>query len=98
MPKVFVDPIPSHPKVRGDRTSGSPAGQLCAESNPPPKLMDREETCRYFGGSKPINASTLYRGVKSGRFPKPVKIGPGSSRWILWECEKVLELMMAERN
>jgi predicted DNA-binding transcriptional regulator AlpA len=45
-------------------------------------FMDIVETCRFFGGSKPIHAATLYRGVKSGRFPAPVKIGPNSNRWV----------------
>jgi predicted DNA-binding transcriptional regulator AlpA len=66
--------------------------------NSSPALMDCGETCRFFGGSKPINASTLYRGIKGGRFPRPVKIGPGLSRWVRAECQRALELMMAERH
>src|SRR5262249_51160497 len=38
-------------------------------------LLDRGEVCRYFGGNRPINAATLYRGIRHGRYPKPVKIG-----------------------
>jgi len=34
-------------------------------------LLDRRECCRYFGN---INASTLYRGIKLGRYPRPVKV------------------------
>jgi hypothetical protein len=49
-------------------------------------LFDRAETCAFFGGTRPIDASTLYRGIKTGRYPKPVKIGPGSSRCPLCEC------------
>jgi predicted DNA-binding transcriptional regulator AlpA len=44
-------------------------------------LLDRDATCRFFGGTRPINPATLYRGVRKGRYPKPVKVGPGSSRW-----------------
>ena len=48
------------------------------------ELLDRAEVCRFFGG---LNASTLYRGIRLGRYPKPVKVGPGSSRWLRSECE-----------
>jgi len=44
-------------------------------------LLDRGAVCRYFGGNRPINAATLYRKIRQGLFPKPVKIG-GSSRWL----------------
>ena len=50
------------------------------------ELMDRNETCRFFGGNRPINAATLYRGIAAGRYPRPVKISPGSSRWLRSEC------------
>ena len=59
------------------------------------ELLDRDATCRFFGGTRPINPTTLYRGVRKGRYPKPVKIGPGSSRWLRAECEAFL-LAMAE--
>lgn len=49
-------------------------------------LMDKDETCRFFGGNRPINAATLYRGVQAGRYPKPVKVGPNTSRWLRSEC------------
>ena len=45
-------------------------------------LLDRVEVCRFFGGSRPLNPGTLYRGIRKGRFPAPVKVGPGSSRWL----------------
>jgi predicted DNA-binding transcriptional regulator AlpA len=57
------------------------------------QLIDKAEVCRLFGGTKPINASTLYRGIKQGRYPRPVKVGPGSSRWLLSECEDALQAM-----
>jgi len=61
------------------------------------QLLDKAEVCRLFGGSKPINASTLYRGIKLGRYPKPVKVGPGSSRWLREECEAALKQMVEGR-
>ena len=39
-----------------------------------PELMHRGEVCRYFGGSRPLNPATLYRGIRQGRYPKPVKV------------------------
>jgi hypothetical protein len=31
-------------------------------------LLDRDATCRFFGGTRPINPATLYRGVRKGRY------------------------------
>jgi predicted DNA-binding transcriptional regulator AlpA len=60
-------------------------------------LLDKAGACRFFGGSKPLNPATLYRGIRQGRFPKPVKVGPGTSRWLRVECEAVLAAMVAGR-
>ena len=51
------------------------------------ELLDRREVCRFFGGTKPLDPATLYRGIRKGRYPAPVKVGPGSSRWLRGECE-----------
>jgi predicted DNA-binding transcriptional regulator AlpA len=61
------------------------------------QLLDRKEVCFFFGGSKPIDASTLYRGIREGRYPRPVKVGPGSSRWLRSECETALRQMVEQR-
>jgi predicted DNA-binding transcriptional regulator AlpA len=60
-------------------------------------LLDRGEVCRFFGGSKPIDPATLYRGIRQGRYPKPVKVGPGASRWLRSECEAALQAMVDGR-
>jgi predicted DNA-binding transcriptional regulator AlpA len=62
-----------------------------------PELLDRASVCRVFGGTKPIDASTLYRGIRKGLYPKPVKVGPGSSRWLRSECESALQAMVQGR-
>lgn len=54
------------------------------------QLLDKGEVCRLFGGTRPINPSTLYRGIRLGRYPKPVKLSPGCSRWLRDECEAVI--------
>jgi predicted DNA-binding transcriptional regulator AlpA len=60
-------------------------------------LLDRAEVLRFFGGTKPINAATLYRGIRQGRYPRPIKVGPGSSRWLREECETALRGMVDGR-
>jgi predicted DNA-binding transcriptional regulator AlpA len=63
------------------------------------ELMDKDETCRFLGGANhPINAATLYRGMHIGRYPKPIKIGANSSRWIKSECAAALAKIIAERD
>ena len=60
-------------------------------------LLDRREVCRFFGGTKPLDPATLYRGIRKGRYPLPVKVGPGSSRWLRAECEAALQAMAEGR-
>jgi predicted DNA-binding transcriptional regulator AlpA len=62
------------------------------------ELLDRRAACEFFGGSRPINPATLYRGVRQGRYPPPVKVGPGSSRWLRAECEAALAAMVEARS
>ncbi len=62
------------------------------------ELMDKDETCRFFGGHmRPINHATLYRGIKDGRYPAPIKVGANSSRWIKSECTEALSKIIAAR-
>jgi len=42
----------------------------------------------------PIGKSTWWAGVKSGRFPKPVKLGP---RTTAWRIEDILALIEAAK-
>jgi predicted DNA-binding transcriptional regulator AlpA len=59
-------------------------------------LLDRDAACAFFGGTRPINVATLYRGIRHGRYPRPVKVG-GSSRWLRSECEASLQVMVEGR-
>jgi predicted DNA-binding transcriptional regulator AlpA len=61
-------------------------------------LLDVDAVCRFFGGTRPIHPATLYRGIKQGRFPRPVKVGPGCSRWLLIECRAAREELIAGRD
>jgi predicted DNA-binding transcriptional regulator AlpA len=60
-------------------------------------LLDKAEVCRFFRGSRPLHPATLYRGIKLGRYPRPVHVG-GSSRWVRGECDEALSKMMAARH
>jgi predicted DNA-binding transcriptional regulator AlpA len=41
-------------------------------------------------GPLPISKSTWWAGIKAGRFPSPVKIGPRVSAWNVAEVRAVL--------
>ena len=61
-------------------------------------LLDMYEACRFIGGSRPINPATLWRGVKAGRFSRPIKIGVQAVRWRRSELAADIDRMAAERN
>lgn len=42
-------------------------------------------------GPLPFGRSTWWRGVKSGRFPKPVKLGPNTTAWKVEEIRKLID-------
>jgi predicted DNA-binding transcriptional regulator AlpA len=71
----------SGPQARADHSA-----LMQSRSGNVSSLLDRPTVCRLFGGTRPIDPATLYRGIASGRFPAPVKIGPGMSRWLRSEC------------
>jgi predicted DNA-binding transcriptional regulator AlpA len=56
-------------------------------------LLNRVEVCRYFGN---LHSASIYRHIRQGRIPKPVKIG-NSSRWLRSECEAALQAMVDGR-
>jgi len=45
-------------------------------------FYDLEFVCAFFGGSKPLHAATIYRGIADGRYPRPVRPSPNINRWI----------------
>ena len=62
------------------------------------ELLDAKGACRILGGSRPINHATLYRGIADGRFPAPVKLGGGISRWVKAELLAAIHKRMAARE
>lgn len=42
-------------------------------------------------GPIPVSKSTWWEGVKTGRFPKPVKLGPRITAWRVEEIRSLIE-------
>lgn len=61
-------------------------------------LLDRRGACAFFGGVRPIHFATLYRGIEAGRYPKPVRVSPNTSRWLRSECQRALEALISARD
>lgn len=49
----------------------------------PDDLLDIKQVCEFFGYLHP---STIYRGIRKGWYPPPIKVGPNTSRWLRSEC------------
>jgi predicted DNA-binding transcriptional regulator AlpA len=67
---------------------------------PPPdiELWAAEHVCAFFGGDKPIHIATLYRGIDTGRYPRPINVADNVVRWIGAECREALAQIIARRN
>ena len=62
------------------------------EHTTPRKLIDEARVCQIIGGDEtPIHRSTLWRGIQAGRYPKPIKVGPGLNRWDEAEAYATIE-------
>jgi prophage regulatory protein len=57
-------------------------------------LLDKKAACAALGG---ISEATLWRGVKSGRFPQPIKLGRFIARWRREELSACVDRMAADR-
>jgi predicted DNA-binding transcriptional regulator AlpA len=42
-------------------------------------------------GPIPVGRSTWWQGVKTGRFPKPVKLGPRTTAWKVEDIRALIE-------
>lgn len=47
------------------------------------------------GGPIPVSKSTWWKGVKDGRFPNPIKLGP---RTTVWKVEDIRALFEGQAN
>lgn len=62
-------------------------------------LVDEAMACHILGGEHtPIHRSTFWRGIKAGRYPKPLKIGPGTNRWRIADLQAVIERAAGARE
>lgn len=62
-------------------------------------LVDEATACRMIGGSStPIHRSTWWRGIKEGRYPKPLKVSPSANRWRVGELRNALNNFAAQRG
>jgi prophage regulatory protein len=52
---------------------------------------DRLIRLRELLGLVPISRTAWYEGVKSGRYPQPVHLGPRTVAWRLSEIEALIE-------
>jgi prophage regulatory protein len=59
----------------------------------PPHYLRERDLLEIFPFSRP----TLYRRMRAGKFPRPVKIGPRLNAWIADEIAEHQEQIAAER-
>ena len=59
--------------------------------------LDIRALCRKIGGSRPIDASTVYRKIQAGLLPKPIKLGR-IARWREDEIDQVLRDLADARD
>jgi predicted DNA-binding transcriptional regulator AlpA len=64
----------------------------------PIELWDRQTVLEFFGGTKPLHASTLYRGMASGIYPRPINVSANVVRWVADECRAATQRMLAARD
>jgi prophage regulatory protein len=49
-------------------------------------------------GPIPVGRSTWWAGVRSGRFPKPVKLGPRTTAWRARDIRSLIEQLGADEQ
>ena len=63
------------------------------------ELMTMDEVLRFFGGrERPIHHTTLYRGMRDGRYPQQIHIGPQTVRWLRSECVAARQRLIDARD
>jgi predicted DNA-binding transcriptional regulator AlpA len=58
-----------------------------------PQIVGRKPTDNDPGipALYPVSASTWWAGIRSGRFPKPVKLGPRITAWRVEDIRALIE-------
>lgn len=78
----------------GERESRQSNGKRVTMQN---KLLSLDSVCAILGGGSSFSKQTLYRWVRSGYFPPPVKLGRGS-RWVSSEVGTVVDARIAGKS
>ena len=79
------------------RTRASPADAKPAA--PPPRPPDPDDllTVQDVMGRTRLSRPTIYRYVAADRFPAPIKLSGGTTRWVRREVDAWQEQMAASR-
>jgi predicted DNA-binding transcriptional regulator AlpA len=84
--------------MQSHQSPTSPPTALAAPVTGADEMMTIGATCAFFGGDRPLNPATLYRGIKAGRYPPPVHPSPRLSRWLRTECIAARQRLIAARD
>jgi predicted DNA-binding transcriptional regulator AlpA len=99
--KIVAGVTAALPKRRGVKPGSKRAHRARELSSPlldDDVLLTTEEACILFGGpSRPIHSATLYRNAGT-RYPLPVRIGPGTVRWLRSECMAARQKLIDART
>ena len=60
-----------------------------------PEWLDIVAACEFIGGTRPINPSTFYRGVRAGRYPAPEQRGHNVKRVSRQKLAAALQRLVA---
>lgn len=83
------------PKNKGRAPSLGNTQHTRAHRASNPDLLTVDQVCEFFGGITPAG---LYKGIKAKRYPKPIKIGPQTARWLRTECVDTLHRLAEQRT
>jgi predicted DNA-binding transcriptional regulator AlpA len=69
-----------------------------SESNFPSIGFVREKQIIGRGCPLPIGRSSWWEGIRTGKYPAPVKLGPRTTAWRVEDIRKLLEQVGASTN
>jgi predicted DNA-binding transcriptional regulator AlpA len=72
-------------------SSRSISAQEHIEATLPPTGFVRLASILAPRGPIPVGRSTWWAGIKTGRFPKPVKLGPRTTAWKVEDIRRLIE-------
>lgn len=67
---------------------------------PPALLRPSEKLLRYpdVRARLPMSRSSWYEGIKAGRYPPPVKLGPKMSAWREADIDELIQSLIAGKQ